>query len=174
MSAAWTTPRLDLRPLQADDRALYVALYTDASLLRHVAPALSAAGAASSFATLLATPLEAATGTRAWTLRERAEHTTIGLLGLVRAGDEAEVGALIRAPWQGRGYACEAIAALVRLAFADATLARLHTRHAAANAGALGLMAKLGFERVPAAGGDAPECRWELRRGDAAGAPAPR
>ena len=161
MDPGFATARLDVRPLRPGDRDVYVALYTDADLMRLVAPALSPAAAAASFAKVL----DPASGTRAWTLHERAQAATIGLLGLVRDGvGGGEIGALVRAPWQGHGYACEAIARLVEVAFADPALARLHTRHATANAGALGLMAKLGFARVAAPDGDRFDCRWELPR----------
>lgn len=153
------TPRLGLRPLGAGDAAFYRALYTDAALLREVAPALDDAGAARSFAAALRDASAIAPRRRRWVIVEGP--TDVGLLGLLGEGDAAEVGAIVVADRQGRGIAAEAIAALARHAFADLGFERLHTRHAPANAAAAGLMRKLRF--APLAPGDDGQVRWELR-----------
>jgi RimJ/RimL family protein N-acetyltransferase len=100
---------------------------------------------------------------RRWVIVEAATGRDIGLLGLLGAGTEAEVGALVLADAQGRGIAAEAIAALARHAFAELGLRRLHTKHSPANAAAAGLMRKAGFVRLPAVDG---EVQWELERED--------
>ena len=153
---ALATARLRLRPLGAGDADFYRALYTDAALLRDIAPALDDAGARRSFAAALRDAAATRPARRRWVIVEAAGGAEVGLLGLVGA----EVGALVVADRQGRGYAAEAIAALARHAFADLGLRRLHTRHAPTNAAAAGLMRKLGF--APLAPGDDGRVRWEL------------
>jgi RimJ/RimL family protein N-acetyltransferase len=152
------TSRLQLRPLGTGDAAFYRALYTDADLLRDIAPALDDAAAARSFAAALRDAAAIAPGRRRWVIVEGGRD--VGLLGLLGSDGEAEVGALVVAERQGSGIAAEAIAALARHAFADLGLSRLHTRHAPTNAAAAGLMRKLGFAAL--APGDDGQVRWQL------------
>jgi RimJ/RimL family protein N-acetyltransferase len=168
------TPRLRLRPLGPTDAGFYRTLYTDAALLRDIAPALDDAGAARSFAAALRDAAAPAPTRRRWVIVEADTGDEVGLLGLIGA----EVGALVIAGRQGRGYAAEAIAALAHHAFADLGIPRLHTRHAPANAAAAGLMRKLGFAALAPEGG---QVRWQLecetptlqeRRQSRTGAPA--
>lgn len=159
-------PRLQLRPLAAADEALYCAIYTDADLMRQVAPVLTASAAHHAFAAALQANASGASATAYWALIERLSGVKVGILGLVgpAASDAAEVGAMILPGWHSRGYAAEAIAALADYAFARLSLTRLHTRHAAGNAAAIGLMHKLGFALTTSAATGAHACRWELRR----------
>jgi RimJ/RimL family protein N-acetyltransferase len=155
-----TTDRLRLRPLAGGDAAFYRALYTDAHLLREIAPALDDAAAARSFAAALRDAAAARPARRRWVIVENATGADVGLLGLLAGDEGAEVGALVIAARQGRGYAAEAIAALARHAFADLDVRRLHTRHAPANAAAAGLMHKCGF--APLAADAEGQVRWEF------------
>jgi RimJ/RimL family protein N-acetyltransferase len=157
MSAhAIATTQLQLRPLGPGDAAFYRALYTDAELLRGIAPALDEVAVARSFAVALRDAAAEAPKRRRWVIVEAASGVDVGLLGLIGT----EVGALVVADRQGHGYAAEAIAALARHAFADLGVTRLHTRHAPTNAAAAGLMRKLGF--APLAAGADGQVRWQL------------
>lgn len=162
MIATLHGPRLDLRPLAADDQALYVRLYGDPQAMRHIGAAQDAAAGARSFHAALrhnaATPPERLF----WVIQDRAGRCALGLIGL--ALDEpggGEVGVLLPAGQQGRGIATEAIAALADHAFATWRMQRLHTRHEPGHALAAGLMATLGFERTAAAGGT-DRWHWQL------------
>lgn len=158
-------PRLDLRPLDDDDEALYCAVYTDPESMRLIAAPLSLTAARGAFAAARKANLAGNPRTAYWALYERQQGARIGLLGIVGAADagDAEVGAMILARWRGLGYAAEAIARLTRYAFATLRLARLHTRHDPANGAAIGLMNRLGFRRM-ADCGDSVGQRWELHR----------
>lgn len=158
-------PRLVLRPLAASDEAVYCAVYTDAELMREVAAPLTLAQAQRAFAAALAANASDTSHSAYWVLVERQSAVGIGILGLVgrAASDAAEVGAMILPGWHSRGFAAEAIAALADHAFASLSLNRLHTRHAAGNAAAAGLMNKLGFVLTTIAAAGAHACRWELR-----------
>jgi RimJ/RimL family protein N-acetyltransferase len=155
--SGFATTRLHLRPLGPGDEAFYRTLYTDADLLRDIAPALDDAAIARSFAAALRDAAAAEPRRRRWVIVEGGRD--IGLLGLLGGGGEAEIGALVLADRQGRGIAAEAIAALARHAFTDLGVRRLHTRHAPTNAAAAGLMRKLGFAAL--APGDDGQVRWE-------------
>jgi RimJ/RimL family protein N-acetyltransferase len=155
-----TTARLRLRPLAGGDAGFYRALYTDAPLLREIAPALDDAAVARSFAMALRDAAATRPARRRWVIVEGATGADVGLIGLLDGDAGAEVGALVIAARQGRGYAAEAIAALARHAFADLGVRRLHTRHAPANAAAAGLMRKCGF--APLAADAQGQVRWEF------------
>jgi RimJ/RimL family protein N-acetyltransferase len=160
------TARLRLQPLAGCDEDFYCAIYTNAELMQQIAAPLSEAAARRAFAAALRANDGDNPATAVWLLVERRGHAAIGLLGLLGStrATEAEVGAVILPAWQGSGYAAEAIAALVDHAFSIPGLARLHTRHAAANAGAAGLMQKLDFACVACDEREPLGIRWELRR----------
>lgn len=162
------TARLRLRPLGEADRALFCRLYTDPELMRHIGPPLSEADAARRFRAACRRNRDPALRQWIWVLAEAHAQSDIGLLGLTRQGDAAEIGALLPLPWQGQGYAAEAIAALVEHAFTLPGLARLFTRHRGDHAAAAGLMRKLGFERRPTEDGGPLDCLWIRSRPAAA------
>lgn len=159
MQRDFSTARLCMRVLDDRDEALFCRIYTDAALMRHVAAPLSEAAARRGFRKARA---GAAAGTSPWWLwvmRVDASGREIGLLGL-QPGEDAEIGAMLLAEAHGSGYATEAIAMLVDLAFAVPGIACVRTRHARANGAAGGLMRKLGFAQQ--AGAEAS--RWQLTR----------
>jgi RimJ/RimL family protein N-acetyltransferase len=154
------TSRLAFRALAEGDAALYGRIYTDADLMRHVGPPLTAAAAQRSFRLALAD----AAGTRRpgwWVVHERASGAAIGLAGMRREHDSVRLGAMLFADWQGRRCGTEAIAALVRHAFADPAVKRIVCEQRPGNDRARGLMRVLGFRGEP---GGALGIRWELRR----------
>ena len=161
MIATLQTPRLRLRPMEDGDRALYIALYSDADTMRHIVPAQSPEAAARGFLAALAAMRASPPARRFWVMSD-VSGSAVGLLGLDHdAPGSGEVGALIPPPHQGRGYASEAIAALADHAFGALGLQRLHTRHAAGHGLAAGLMSGLGFQPAPEAPGPHP-LRWQL------------
>ncbi len=161
MIATLHTPRLQLRPLAEGDRAFYVALYSDAETMQRVVAAQAPAAAARGFVVALASMHCSPPQRRFWVMRD-GSGLAVGLLGLDHdEPDAGEVGALIPPPYQGRGYATEAIAALADHAFGTLGLRRLHTRHAAGHGLAAGLMRGLGFQPTADTGGPHPQ-RWEL------------
>ncbi len=165
MIATLRGPRLELRPLDEDDQALYVRLYGDALAMQHIGTAQDEATAARGFRAALrhhsATPPERLF----WVIRERAAEQPLGMIGL--SLDEpggGEVGVILPVGHQGRGIATEAIAALADHAFDALQLRRLHTRHLPGHALAAGLMATLGFERIAPATESGRSC-WQLTPG---------
>ena len=157
------TARLQLRPLGPDDETFYCRLYCDPALMRHVGAALTGDAALRSFHTARRSMEQSPPRRHLWVLVEQDSNLDVGLLGLECAGVSAEVGALVEASHQDRGYAAEAIAAIAGHAFLALGLTLLHTRHDAGNGGAAGLMRKLGFALISPPG--ATHCRWQLTEG---------
>ena len=181
MTAAFNTPRLHLRLMDEGDEALYCRLYADPETMRHVAAPLSVEAARRSFR---AACRQQSARVQRWIVCERGSDDGsgdgiddgIGLVGLFLAGDEAELGIMLLAGAQGRGYAAEAIAGMADRVFASPALRLLRTRQAPGNTAVVALMLKLGFEGPEAEPAVAPtglhwrmtRARW-LGRGAAAG-----
>lgn len=150
--------RLDLRPLGHADRPLYVSLYTDADVMRHVGAPLSVEAASRAFEAVRQQMRRAPPQAWYWAACVRGSGRDAGLLALMfdPGRRSAEFGMLMF-PWaQGRGHATEAVGTLVAHAFADvgepgtrSGLGRLHTRHACAHPAGPRVMEKLGFVAAP-------------------------
>lgn len=152
-----------MRPLAAEHEALYCGLYTDAALMQHVGPPLALEQARRGFARDCKAAATSSPRRALWAIVEEDSGQACGLLALVRERDEprfAEIGALLSPDRHNRGYAAEAIAALIAHAFCALDVERLHTRHLVANGSAGGLMVKLGFDAQRTGDG----MRWELQR----------
>jgi len=164
---SFETARLRMRPLCPEDRTLYCACYTDPELMLHIGEPLSHEAAERSF--LAALKMNSASPARrhTWVMQEKEMHQEIGLLALVYSQSShkpgnADIGAIIFAKFQNKGFAAEAIGALVNIAFASTTLSTLSTYHAADNLAANGLMQKLGFQ--PDTTQASASTRWLLAR----------
>lgn len=160
--------RLHFRPLGDGDEALYCHLYSDPDLMRHIGPPMSVEAARRSFHKALALAAQPAPSLRLWVITEHRSPTGLGLLARVHhngAADVAELGAMLVAQGQGRGYAAEALAALMQRLFALPEIQQLWTAHAPNNAAAVRLMQRLGFVRDASAEGNAAQCRWQFDRG---------
>lgn len=156
------TQRLHLRPLGEADEPLYCRIYTDPELMRHVGAPLTLTAAQRSFGVACRQAMWP-TNRPWWVMSERDSHTDIGVLGLVRHGAAAQIGILMFAQWQGRGFATEVITVLSDLAFRDPGLAMLGLDHAPGNGAMLGLMEKLEFLRDGPVQDDV-RVRWQLAR----------
>lgn len=162
MIARLQGPRLDLRALADGDEALYVRLYTDPEVMQRVAATQDAAAAARGFRAALRMNAAPVPTRLFWVIHDRLAVQERGLIGLVLDDSGGgEVGVVLPPAHQGQGLATEAIAALAEHAFNAMGLTRLHTAHEADNGLAAGLMASLGFERLPAEGAPA-RVRWQL------------
>lgn len=155
------TARFLLRPLATGDAALYVALYTDAEVMQHVAGPLDAEAARRAFDRVEAFNRHGRGSYRTWVVVEKASGRDLGLLALVERDRKYEIGALIWPGWHNGGVATEIIRRLMEFAFADLGCGTVLTRHRAENAGAEGLMRKLDFQRLPLDGHLDGGVTWE-------------
>jgi RimJ/RimL family protein N-acetyltransferase len=165
---ALKTVRLHLRPLGAGDETFYCHLYSDPSVMRHIAMPLAADAAVRSFRIACRQAARQPSQRRTWVMTKADAAVDIGLLALIDdpAAMSSEIGALLLGDWHNRGYAAEAIEAVVAYAFRDLELAAVHTRHTDDNAPAARLMRKLGFVAVAPDPRDGLPCRWRLTPAD--------
>src|SRR5690606_37537849 len=103
------TGRLDLRPLGDGDRPLYVSLYTDANVMRHVGAPLSVEAASRAFEAVRRQMHRDPPKAWYWTACLRGPGREAGVLGLaVDAGrGSAEFDMLFLPCGQGEGHATE-------------------------------------------------------------------
>ena len=168
------TPRLRLRLLREDtndDAALYAHLYTDRTVMRHIAAPLAADVAAAAFARACRHNAATRPGHRTWRVDDAASGDMLGIAALQRAGDAAEVGVVLREAAWGRGLGREAIAAVLDHGFAALGLALVYGERPDDAQAALvdRMFAPLGLLRVatPAPGRarwELPQARWSGRR----------
>jgi RimJ/RimL family protein N-acetyltransferase len=158
------TSRLHLRPIAERDEALYCRLYTDATVMRFIAPALSLDSARRSFHVALR---QQSRHPQRWILREAASGTDVGMVALVGEGDGPEIGVMVVPECHGLGYGYESMAGLVDHAFATGRLTSITARQSVVdNPTVVRMMRKLGFAALPSTperpeGGD-----WERLRSD--------
>jgi RimJ/RimL family protein N-acetyltransferase len=162
------TPRLVLRRQRPEDAPL-IKEAVDASLAHlqaSVAWARSAPTPLRELEARLAESAAAFDAGEAWafTLLDLAETRVLGCVGLER-GEPAlvalvgqhtmETGYWLRADSTGRGYATEATAALVELAFTSLGARRVAICHDPANIASAGVPRRLGFRRLGTVSADA-------------------
>lgn len=167
VARAFDTQRLHLRPLGESDEALYCHLYTDPEMMRHIGAPLSAEAALRSFEKACALATQPAPALQLWVITEHGSPERLGLLARVRHDDVTdmmELGTMLVAEGQGRGFAAEALAALMDRLFTLPEIRMLWTAQAADNAAAARLMHRLGFERALAPELAAADWRWQLDR----------
>jgi ribosomal-protein-alanine N-acetyltransferase len=146
------TPRLRLRPFAEADLPAFVAYRGDPEVARYQSwdETFSAEDARAMFAAKqgigIGTP-------GAWTQIAIEEAATGALLGdcalHVKADDprQAEIGFTLASGQQGKGYAAEAVAAVLEYAFSTLNLHRVVAITDACNAGAARLLERVGMRR---------------------------
>lgn len=85
-------------------------------------------------------------GELVYAVADPASDEILGAVSLIVSGPEAELGYWLGLPHQGRGYAREAVAALLELAFGPLMLDLVHADVRADNARSRQLLDTLGFE----------------------------
>lgn len=148
MRAILWTPRLRLRPITEGDRALYVALYGDADVMRHIAPPMPDARAGHAFDVVLRRTARPFPADRYWVAELHRGTEGLGLVALQVQGDHAEWGVMLRAERQRHGYALEALGAVTDAAFDTGAIERITIRCRRPLAGCM--------DRIAIAGGYRP------------------
>lgn len=132
----FATERLQLRPLEAADEALYHELYTDPDTMRFIAPPLTTEQAASRFRKILARQHEPSLAGRFLVMLEQATRQPIGVCGTSKYDAETlrlEVGIVLKAVARSQGMAREALAALISKVFAVSPVREIYVRFSADN-----------------------------------------
>lgn len=143
------TSRLRLRALTLNDLALFRALYCDPGTMRHVGKPMSRARAAASLgATIAAT--RKPRGLRFFAIAERQSRRGVGMCSLRPAAWDkrgVEAGLMLLPAARGRGYAREALRALIDDAFLRMPIESVWVQYRRANVEAAKLCDGLGFGR---------------------------
>jgi RimJ/RimL family protein N-acetyltransferase len=141
--------RLGFRHWRATDLALAASLWSDPIVTRFIGGALSLKEVASRLQIELASQQEH--GMSYWPLFALTDGEHVGCSGL-RPRDlsqrVAEAGVHIRPAFWRRGYASEALAAVIAVAFGELGLSGLFAGHHPENRASQGLLQKLGFARL--------------------------
>jgi RimJ/RimL family protein N-acetyltransferase len=141
-----TTERLTLRTFREDDLPAYAALNADPEVMAHLGGVLTREQ--SDEIAEWANHLWATEGIGLLAVERADDGTFLGMCGVHRLQtfpEDLEVGwRLAREHW-GRGYASEAAAAWVRLAFDEKPVSRLLSVTEVDNVRSLAVMARLGF-----------------------------
>jgi [ribosomal protein S5]-alanine N-acetyltransferase len=143
------TARLRLRLLAPQDEALYVALYTDADVMRHIAPPLSTSDAQASFAVALKRTHTKPAKQLFFAIERRADQQTIGICGMMQLDVEkkrAEVGMMLVPGTQGLKLGKEGLSALVKFVFSNFSVSELFVQYAGDSASSAGIARSVGFQ----------------------------
>lgn len=172
--SALETARLRLRLLREDgegDAALYVQLYGDDAVMRHIVAPLAPERAGQAFARACRHNRATRPGHRTWRVDDRVDGAGLGIVALQRAGGAAEIGVVLRESAWGHGIGREALVGVLGLAFSDLGLALVYGERPDDGQARLvdRMFGPLGLARVPASPGKA---RWELPVGRWAAAQA--
>lgn len=143
------TSRLRLRALTLNDLALFRALYCDPGTMRHVGKPMSRARAAASLgATIAAT--RKPRGLRFFVIAERKSRRGVGMCSLRPAAWDkrgVEAGLMLLPAASGRGYAREALSALIETAFFQLRAGAVWVQYRRANMAAGRLCDATGFRK---------------------------
>ena len=165
------TPRLRLRLMEARDEAMFCHLYTDPDVMRRILPPLSAEAAAQSFERACGHNAKDTPGHRFWAIdyivaESNAPETAIGMAALLRTGDSAELGVMLRNGWWNCGISSEAFVPLIDHAFLGMDLSLVYAQRPDDDHARIidKLLGKFGFVHAPDKLVDKTLCRWELPR----------
>lgn len=152
---------VSLIPLNSEDRALYVGLYTDPEVMTHIARPLDADRADACFNAEFG---RSARNGWVWTIR--FENAPVGLMALRQSAkaEEAEIGTMLKRGIRGRGVALNAIKLSIAFAFERTAWTEVVGRHHPENLGADAVMRmmRLPFERRLDEAGQ--QIEWRLTR----------
>jgi [ribosomal protein S5]-alanine N-acetyltransferase len=162
--SSFDTARLHLRPIGEGDEALYCHLYTDPELMRHIAPPMTVEAAKRSFGVALK---QQSMARQRWIVCEHGGTGGVGLLGMFvdkLEADVAEIGVMLLAAGQSKGFGTESMAGVVDRTFSTMPLRLLWIRQNVSNIAVDGMMTKLGFKRMASKRISDLEHYWELTR----------
>jgi ribosomal-protein-alanine N-acetyltransferase len=143
----FATARLLFRPLELSDVTEAFAIFGDPEIMRYSASGCDADAAATAARIERILRKTHETGFGPWAVVERASDQMIGICGLIRLKDSAEVEIayrLRRDQW-GKGLATEAASAWLRRGFVDLRLPRIFAFVEPSNRASLRVVAKIGM-----------------------------
>jgi RimJ/RimL family protein N-acetyltransferase len=144
----FATARLQLRPLEVADEALYHELYTDPDTMRFIAPPLTTEQATNRFRKVVAWQREPSFARRFLVMLERVTQRPIGICGTSNYDAETlrlEVGIVLKAVARSRGLAREALVGLINKVFAMSSVREIYVRFSAHNVAMERTSVRVGF-----------------------------
>lgn len=164
------TARLHVRRLSEADEAVYCGLYTDADTMRHIAEPLSQERAARAFRKAMKRSGKQCAGPSVFVMLENVTQRAIGLCGfqpLDTGLRRIEIGMMLLPEARAKGYATEALAALVTVAFSTFPIDSVWVQYSREHTVAERLVISVGFNRCADEGlgneRDA-KCVWSIDR----------
>jgi len=144
---SFTTERLLIRPLAEQDKTLYLSLYTDAKVMRHIGEPLSVAAAEKAFSATLKAMTKAEPKVLTWAIVEKDTATLIGLQALTFSNSDniAEIGIMLTPAANGRLFPEEAMGALMEYGFTHMQLTSINAIYSHKNLATERFVNKLGF-----------------------------
>lgn len=157
---SFKTERLLIRPLAIEDKALFISLYTDAKVMRHISAPLTPEKVEKAFFRTLAIMKDVNPRTFTWAIVKQADNTSIGIQALTNLPclskksyanktDEqcntTEIGIMLLRSANGKQFPEEAMGGLIDYAFKDLRLNKINARFSKTNLATLRFTKKLGF-----------------------------
>ncbi len=142
------TERMILRPLTADERALFHLLHNDAQVMRYVSDPMDAARIDARFDERLAHFDKTREAWLALVIVEKESGSSVGVTGFLSRWQpyrQAELGFLLHPAYQGRGYGRESTQAVLRFIFERCGYHKATATVTEGNEASFGLLRKLGF-----------------------------
>ncbi|MEM7030716.1 MAG: GNAT family N-acetyltransferase [Chloroflexota bacterium] len=135
-----------LRPLQSDDLACIVALYTNAAVRQFLGGVVTRSEIEARFITMMQEKPDALF----WVIKHQAEQECMGLVSLTKHhnGVDTEVSYQILPKYWRQGYASEVVQAVVNYGFDTLKLPRIVAETQAANVASRRLLARLNFHQI--------------------------
>jgi RimJ/RimL family protein N-acetyltransferase len=164
------TKRLQIRPLQAEDEALYCGLYANADTMRFIGKPLSSERVARSFHKVLASASKQPPEHVFLTILDKATQLPLGICAIVQFDatmSRAEVGMMLKSEARSQGYAKECLPGLVTEAFAVFPIDEVWVQYSPGHSVAERLVASIGFSLRADLAPDEDgclKCTWSVHR----------
>jgi len=159
---SFTTKRLLIRPLSAQDKSLYCQLYTNKEIMRYISKPLTTSDAEIGFERTLKLMLMKKAYFLTWAIIDKDTNKAIGLLTLITSKPKnttsqsalslvqpPEIGIVLRQQAQGKSLSKEALGALIEYGFKQLNLSYINIRFYDKNLAIKHLVKRLGFQFQP-------------------------
>lgn len=151
LSPPYATERLTLRPFVREDRDQYTAYHALPEVYRYLYAEAPTGGALNDqFETVLGSRFERDGDVLRFAVVLQEDRVVIGEVLLKMASRDAlqgEIGYIFNPAFAGRGYATEAVTAMLRVGFETLEFHRIFARLDASNAGSVGVVERLRLRR---------------------------
>lgn len=143
---SFTTERLLIRPLNEQDKDLYISLYTDVKIMRNIGEPLSTKAAEQAFNRSLKAMTIDSPIILTWAIVTLSNYNSIGIQALnLKTPDTADIGIMLLRTSNGKLLPEEAMGALMEYSFNYLPIITINAYYAKANLATKRFVKKLGF-----------------------------